>query len=133
MRNTILSKFWIALVILISLFFPLNALSAHAATTNTTGHISGQLVNGSQKNAPVPDQVVTLQMAQGQTSKDLATMKTNAQGQFSFTNLATDKTISYAVYIRFQGAQYTSDIVTLDARPQQQIQLVVYDATTDSV
>jgi len=91
------------------------------------GRISGQLINATHKNAPVPNQDVTLQMAQGQTSKDLTTMKTDAQGQFSFSNLATDKTIGYAVYLRFQGAQYTSDILTLDSKPQQQIHLAVAD------
>jgi len=131
MKNTTLNRFWIAAAILMFLLLlPLTSRSAYAATT--PGRISGQLVNATHKNTPVPNQDVTLQMAQGQTSKDLATLKTNAQGQFSFPNLATDKTISYAVYLRFQGAQYTSDILTLDSKPQQQIHLAVYDATTDS-
>jgi len=130
MKNTTLNRSWIAVAILISLLLPLTSRSAYAASM--PGRISGQLINATHKNAPVPNQDVTLQMAQGQTSKDLTTMKTDAQGQFSFSNLATDKTIGYAVYLRFQGAQYTSDILTLDSKPQQQIHLAVYDATTDS-
>jgi len=132
MKNTTLNKFWILVaIILICLLFPPTSHAAYAATGGA-GRISGQLVNGTHKNAPVPNQTVTLQMAQGQTSQDLTSQKTDAQGHFSFANLATDKTISYAVYIKFQGAQYTSDILTLDSKPQQQTQLVVYDATTDS-
>jgi 5-hydroxyisourate hydrolase-like protein (transthyretin family) len=132
MKNTTLNKIWIlAAIILICLLFPPTSHAAYAATGGP-GRISGQLVNGTHQNVPVPDQTVTLQMAQGQTTQDLTTQKTDAHGQFSFTNLATDKTISYAVYLKFQGAQYTSDILTLDSKPQQQTQLVIYDATTDS-
>src|SRR5262249_29801317 len=108
MKNTILTKCCIlAATILVCLLLPQASHAAYAATGGP-GRISGQLVNGTHKNAPVPNQTVTLQMAQGQTSKDLTSQKTDAQGHFSFSNLATDKTISYAVYIKFQGAQYTS-------------------------
>jgi type 1 fimbria pilin len=127
MRNK--NKYWLVAALLACLFFSLTTGVAHASAN---GSITGQLVNGTHKNAALANQTVTLQMAQGQSSKDLTTAKTDAHGQFSFAGLDTDKTISYAVYIRFQGAQYTSDIVTLDSKPQQNLPLVVYDATTDS-
>jgi hypothetical protein len=103
--------------------------SAHAAST---GRIFGQLLNGTHKNAPVAGQSVTLQMAQGNTAKDLTSVTTDAQGSYVFPNLATDKTISYALYIRYQGAQYSSAIITLDTKPAQQLNLTVYDATTST-
>jgi hypothetical protein len=103
--------------------------SAHAAST---GRIFGQLLNGTHKNAPVAGQSVTLQMAQGNTAKDLTSVSTDAQGSYVFPNLATDKTISYALYIRYKGAQYSSAIVTLDTKPAQQLNLTVYDATTST-
>lgn len=112
------------------LFFLLNAHHAYAATAN--GHITGQLLDGSNHNAPLAGQAVTLQMAQGSSAQDLRTVTTDDHGSYSFDNLATDKAISYAVYIRYQGAQYVSDIVHLDSNPTQQLNLTVYQATTSS-
>ena len=70
--------------------------SAHVIATGT-GHISGQLLDGSRKNVPLTGQTVTLQMSQDGSARDLATSKTNAHGTYTFTNLATDKTVSYAL------------------------------------
>jgi 5-hydroxyisourate hydrolase-like protein (transthyretin family) len=122
---------------------PLSAASAHITTTKNehitgqlaaakNGRITGRLLDGTNKNAPLSGQTVTLQMAQGVNSQDLTTAKTDAQGNFSFANLSTDKTISYAIYIRYQGAQYTSNLISLATQPQQKVNLTVYDATTDS-
>jgi hypothetical protein len=119
----------IALLVLALACFGFPFPSAHAAST---GRIFGQLLNGTHKNAPVAGQSVTLQMAQGNTAKDLTSVTTDAQGSYVFPNLPTDKTISYALYIRYQGAQYSSAIVTLDTKPVQQLNLTVYDATTST-
>src|SRR5258706_1642718 len=116
----------IALVMLAFVCFGLPVPSAHAASA---GRIFGQLLNGTHKNAPIAGQNVTLQMAQGNTAKDLMSVTTDAHGSYVFPNLATDKPISYALYIRHQGAQYSSTIVTLDTKPVQQLNLTVYDAT----
>ncbi|GHO92788.1 hypothetical protein KSF_028360 [Reticulibacter mediterranei] len=121
---------WVT-ALLFGLLLCLLPAPAHAAGKND-GHISGRLLNGTQKNAPVANQSVTLQMAQGTTSKDLASVTTDAHGAYSFNNLATDKTISYALYINYQGAQYGSDVITLDSKPEQQVNLTVYEATSDS-
>ena len=72
---------------------------------------------------------MTLQMSQDGSARDLATSKTNAHGTYTFTNLATDKTVSYALYISYQGAQYTSNVITLASKSVQQMNLTVYDAT----
>ena len=101
-----------------------------AARAQSVGRIDGQLVDGSNKNAPLAGQRVTLQMAQGNTASDLSSATTDGHGTFSFTGLSTDKTISYAVYLRYQGAQYTSAVVSLDTKPVQQVNLAVYEATT---
>ena len=103
------------------------ALAARNADTN--GQISGQLLNGTNANVPLPGQSVTLQMAQGSNAQDLTTVTTDAQGSFSFANLSTDKTISYAVFARYQGAQYLSSVITLNNNPTQQVNLTVYEAT----
>ncbi|HEY4033745.1 MAG TPA: carboxypeptidase-like regulatory domain-containing protein [Ktedonobacteraceae bacterium] len=115
--------------ILILLLSMLMSVPAYAAGT---GHITGQLLDGSNHNAPLASQQVTLQMAEGNKTSDLATATTDAQGNFSFDNLSTDKTISYAVYIRYQGAQYVSNLVTLDSNPAPHINLTVYQATQKS-
>lgn len=118
--------------IFIVLLSMLSSLPAHAAST---GHITGQLLDGSNSNAPLANQQVTLQIAEANKTRDLATAMTDAQGDFSFDNLSTDKTNSYAVYIRYQGAQYVSDLVTLDSNPSPQLNLTVYQATqrTDNI
>jgi hypothetical protein len=69
-------------------------------------------------------------MAQGKDARDLSSATTDGHGSFSFGGLSTDKTISYAVFTRYQGAQYTSAIISLDAKAAQQVNLVVYEATT---
>lgn len=118
--------------ILILFLSMLISIPAHAAGT---GHITGQLLDGSNSNAPLANQQVTLQVAEANSTRDLATATTDAQGNFSFDNLSTDKTTSYAVYIRYQGAQYVSNLVTLDSNPSPQLNLTVYQATqsTDNI
>ncbi|HZU02556.1 MAG TPA: carboxypeptidase-like regulatory domain-containing protein [Ktedonobacteraceae bacterium] len=110
--------------------FPFSTVSAH--TFAASGRIFGQLLDGTKNNTPVAGQAVTLQLAQGETAQDFATATTDAQGAYSFDNLRTDKTISYAVYIRYQGAQYVSNVVSLDSKPVQQVNLTVYEATTST-
>jgi hypothetical protein len=68
-------------------------------------------------------------MAQGGNSQDLKTVTTDGQGSFAFSDLSTDKTISYVIFIRYQGAQYLSNVITLNNNPTQQVNLTVYEAT----
>ncbi len=121
--------FLIALLITIVSLFAF-VLPASAQTVTNVGRISGQLRDGTKRNAPVVGQSVTLQMAQGQTASDFKTVITDAHGMFSFSGLNTDKTISYAVYTLYQKAQYFTDLISLSDKPAQQVNLIVYDATT---
>ena len=116
----------VAMVMATLLFF---STPAHAASS---GRIFGRLLDGSNKNAPVAGQSVTLQMAQGNAATDLASATTDVHGSYAFANLSTDKTTSYALYIHYQGAQYTSDLVTLNTKAVQQVNLTVYQATTST-
>jgi len=97
-----------------------------------TGHIYGRLLDGSKNNSPLAGQTVTLQVAQGNNSKDAQTTITDAGGNYSFSSLSNDKTLTYAVYIRYQNANYSSDSLSLVNQPEQKVDLTVYDATTDS-
>jgi hypothetical protein len=108
------------------------ALPVSAHTLTNTGRISGQLQDGTRRNAPVVGQSVTLQMAQGQNASDLKSVTTDARGMFSFSGLNTDKTINYAIYTLYQKAQYFTGLISLSDKPEQQVNLQVYDAT-DSV
>src|SRR5579859_6514606 len=94
--------------------------------------ISFQLLDGTPRNASLATQRVTLQMAQGNQAIDLASATTNAHGSYTFPDLSTSKTNSYVLYISYQGAQYTSNPITLDSRPVQQVNLTVYEATTST-
>ena len=122
-----------ALALSVSAFAGVTAYAAsRQQRAGGNGHIYGQLLNGTKSNAPAAGQTVILQEAQGENSQDAASAKTDAHGQYSFDHLATDKTINYAIYINYQGAQYTSDVVTLDSKPEQRVNLTLYDATSDS-
>src|SRR6266568_2958002 len=116
----------VALVLLSCCVFVCSSPAAH---TQSTGRIYGQLLDSSNKNAYLAGQRVTLQMAQGNTASDLSSATTDGHGAYSFAGLSTGKTISYAMYIRYRGAQYTSTIVSLDTKPVQQVNLTVYEAT----
>jgi hypothetical protein len=98
----------------------------------SAGHISGQLLDGSRQNAPVANQSVTLQLAQGQTARDLLSLTTDAQGRYAFGGLQSDASEQYALYTLYQGAQYVSDLIDLGKSPVQLVDLTVYDATTVS-
>ena len=102
---------------------------AHAAAS---GRIYGQLLDGTKKNAPVVGQNVTLQMAQGNNASDVASIKTDAHGAFAFNGLDTAKTINYAIYTRYQGAQYYTNLIDLSTKAVQQVNLTVYEATSSS-
>jgi hypothetical protein len=120
----------VALVCLSMMFaFLLPIPLAHAAAS---GRIYGQLLDGTKKNAPVVGQNVTLQMAQGNNARDMSSVKTDAHGAFAFNALDTVKTINYAVYTRYQGAQYYTNLIDLSTKAVQQVNLTVYEATSSS-
>ena len=116
-------------ILALSLFTLFAPPAAHAAT-GSNGRMYGQVLDGSKNNTPLSGQSVTLQMAQNGTAQDLKSVKTDGQGNFSFSGLATDKSINYSVYMLYQGAQYNTKLMDLSAKPAQQVNLTVYDATT---
>ncbi|HEY6542170.1 MAG TPA: carboxypeptidase-like regulatory domain-containing protein, partial [Ktedonobacteraceae bacterium] len=126
-QRAIIALLFVLSIAVVSLFA--FALPASARTLTNTGRISGQLQDGTKRNAPVAGQSVTLQMAQGQNASDLKTVTTDAHGMFSFSGLNTGKTISYAVYTLYQKAQYFTDLISLSDKPVQQVNLQVFDAT----
>lgn len=81
---------------------------------------------------PLAGQNVTLQMAENGTAQDVKSVKTDGQGNFSFTGLATDKGMNYSVYLLYQGAQYNTKLLDLSTKAAQQVNLTVYDATSST-
>lgn len=123
----------VALLMATYFMFVCSSAPVYAASdTGGTGRIYGQLLDGSHKNTPLAGERVTLQMAQGNNATDLSSAITDAHGSYSFANLATAKATSYAVYINYQGAQYTSAIISLATKAVQQVNLTVYVATTST-
>ncbi len=125
-RQVVRSSIFILCILASFLLFPFTA-SAHMLAGS--GHITGQLLDGTKNNVPLAGQQVTLQEAQGANARDVSTVTTDAHGNYSFANLATNKTINYAVYMQYQGAQYVSNLVALDTNPTQKVNLTVYEAT----
>jgi len=126
-----------ALALLALLAVGLGAPQAFAAAqAGGSGAITGAVVNGTHGNAPVAGQQVTLQLTIGTSAKDLASATTDAQGQFSFTNidLASSSALggSYGVYTTFQGGTFATAPLNLNASQTQTTTLTVYDATQDS-
>lgn len=106
-------------------------VSAHPLEGGT-GRIYGKLLDGSADNKPLAGQTVTLQIAQADSSKDAQTVVTDANGNYDFPNLSNDKTLTFAVYIKYQNVNYSTDRLSLVNQAQQEVNLTVYEATSDS-
>ncbi len=115
-------------VLVLSLLVLFVPLTARAATVGN-GRIYGQVLDGSKNSTALAGQSVTLQMAQNGKAQDLKSVKTDGQGNFSFTGLATDKSVNYSVYMLYQGAQYNTNLLDLSTKAVQKDNLTVYDAT----
>lgn len=127
-RSTPRLLVFLACTLLVFIFAP----RVSGVMAASTGHISGQLLNGSQHNKPVANQSVTLQMTQGNNARDLFTLNTDAQGRYSFGPLETDVSVQYAVYSLYQGAQYVTDLIDLSKDADHKADLKVYDATSNT-
>ena len=113
----------------------LGAPRALAAGSAGVGSISGVAVNGTHGNAPIAGQQVTLQLSIGSDAKDLASVTTDADGHFAFSNVDLSGAALggvYAVYTTFEGGTYATPAINLNTSPTQTTTLTVYDATQDS-
>ena len=120
-----------ALVLLLCLFAA-SAPSAFAHAwqrVDTSGSITGTLVNGTHTNAAVGGASVTLQAVVLTKASDVATATTDVQGRFHFAGLDTSGATTYAVYTHYQGGLFTAPAVRFDSGPSQTTTLTVYDVT----
>lgn len=111
-----------------------NVPVAHAAAmtrSDTSGSITGTVVNGTHGSAPVPGQAVTLQVSvnSGKT-QNAGTATTDTGGHFSFTGLDASGGSVYALDTHFQGGDFGSGAITFSAGTAQQVTLPVYDTNS---
>lgn len=142
-RLTSLARYLaIAATLTLALSWALVALTtpaAHAAglarhDSGTTGTISGVLTDGTT-SAPLANQPVTLQLNVSSSVKNLATVKTGANGAFTFANVDAGPAAlggEWAVYTTYQGGTYASAALTVSAGKTVDGSFQAYDATQDS-
>ena len=117
------------ILLLFALTFVAPMASAHA---NTTGTISGSVVNATHHNSPVAGQKVTLQRSgAGGAVQDVATTETGRDGHFNFDGVSGNATDSFAIYTQYNGGMFASQTISLDSATATSLQLKVYDTTND--
>lgn len=121
-----------ALVVIGMLMVGMSFWPVYAFAAGGPGRITGRILDGTKQDVGMAGQVVTLQMEQGNSAQDVANVTTDARGGFAFAGLSTDKAISYALYARYEGAQYTSSLINLAGKAAQPVNLVVYEATSSA-
>ena len=113
------------IILLLSLSSP--ALAAGPGS----GVIDGQLVNGTAGGSSVADQTVTLTTYLDEIKTGNSTAKTSADGKFIFNGLSTASGNSYDVKLRYQEADYISELLSLaDNATAKSTTLTVYDSTS---
>ncbi|HKV83819.1 MAG TPA: hypothetical protein VJN88_04640, partial [Ktedonobacterales bacterium] len=102
-----------------------------SATAAASGTLTGALVNGSQRNAPIANAVVTLRTYDAHSQpQDTGSVHTDSGGRFTFANLDGSGATTYDVYTKFQNGAFTSGAVTFAKGPTQQVTLTVYATST---
>ena len=108
------------------------ALTATQAFAADGGTIEGKVVNRSANGGSVADVEVTLTTYFGQTERNKATTKTDAEGSFRFTGLDTSANYNYEAATTYQKGDYSAPGVSFSGSGEtQQVTLEVYDSTTD--
>ncbi|MBI2288623.1 MAG: hypothetical protein HYU83_06595 [Chloroflexi bacterium] len=116
----------VLLVAILVLSLPAPVLAAEPGN----GTIEGQLVNGTKDGGSVADQVVTLKTYLNDAETGSTTGKTDAQGKFVFTNLATASGYSYQAVPSYQEADYYSEKISFaEGETNKSIEITVYDST----
>lgn len=95
------------------------------------GVLEGQLVNKTPGGASVAGQEVTLRTYWQNSEKGTASTKTDGEGRFRFSGLATEQGYSYDLTVTYQEAEYNSPKVSFDAgESSKALEMAVYDSTT---
>ncbi|MDO8569006.1 MAG: carboxypeptidase-like regulatory domain-containing protein [Dehalococcoidales bacterium] len=109
------------------LFLPLTVRAADPAGNGT---ISGQIVNGTTGGSSVANLDIALKTNLKDASVGSTGGKTDAEGRFTFSGLATDSTYSYQIVLIYQKADYVNDLIIFGpGETTQTIKVNVYDST----
>ncbi|MBI2831574.1 MAG: carboxypeptidase regulatory-like domain-containing protein [Chloroflexi bacterium] len=118
------------IVLLIASFLLFLPVTARAAEQGN-GTINGQVVNGTAGGASVANLDITLKTFLKDAAVGITSRKTDAEGRFSFSGLATDPTNSYEVRLTYQKADYFSDLINFgQGETTQSVTVNVFDSTT---
>lgn len=119
----------LALVIAFLLIFSTIAITPPKVHAASTGVIEGRVVNASQ-NKPLPNAMVKLFSAKGQSEQPRRTTKTNQDGFFRFSGLPTGGSYTYLAATLYDGVQYnTPQIHITQDDPNQDTAIRVYGTT----
>ncbi|MFQ5988032.1 MAG: hypothetical protein ACE5H6_04195 [Dehalococcoidia bacterium] len=114
---------------LIALIFLLFAYAPAAAEGE--GVIQGQVINMTPGGGPVAELTVTLYTYVNNVETATTTASTDSEGRFEFSGLATGSSYQYDLGLRYQEADYYSDLLQFETGETTKfIELDVYDATT---
>lgn len=114
------------------LFFILLVLPVIAYAADQ-GAISGTVINKTQGAGNVSRLKVTLNGTKADSSIPEVSTATNDKGVFEFKGVSVDASIAYKLSANHQGADYVSDNFSFKTgETQKEVELIVYDATSDS-
>jgi len=114
------------------LFFLLLAMGQNMALAvdSGKGYIEGKVISKTIGKA-VPDQEVILYKYLDRKEEGKESTKTDAEGNFRFENLPTQPNYIYALYAKYQEAEYWSDAITFKGKTAvEDARLTVYESTS---
>ncbi|MEE8194612.1 MAG: hypothetical protein V3T73_03825, partial [Dehalococcoidales bacterium] len=116
-------------LVLAALILSLGAFALAAAAAD--GVVEGRVINGTEGSGQVADQEITLKSYRDDTEVASATTRTDAEGSFIFTALATEADYSYNITLIFQEAGYDGERFGFSpGETAKTVQMTVYDATS---
>ncbi len=117
------------ILVLAVLILSLGASALAAGAAN--GVVDGRVVNGTEGSGQVADQDITLKTYRGDTEVASATTRTDAEGNFIFTELVIESDYIYYVTLIFQEAEYDSEKFGFGpGETAESVDMTVYDSTT---
>jgi len=130
MNNLRINSLWLLLPLLV----PLTLLQGTPETSlaqSPTASVDGQVLNGTENNAPVAEAAVTLTLLDGANKRLVATTTSDPAGRYHFGGLLPSDGVSYIASASNAGVTYTSQPLQLPQGQQRTADLTVYEVTPD--
>ncbi len=120
-------KYLLIPVMLMSLLFP---ATVHAADSETVA-VEGSIINGTENGGSVAGVDVTLKPYKDDAEADSITVKSDEEGHFEFKDLDMESFDSIMLTAVYQGAEYSSELLSFDeGETLKTAEIVVYESTT---